>query len=365
MSASSGGRTKKQGRSMTLALGGSPLVGRHIKRGGKSPGAATPKPPGTKGAPAALATDESGIVLDRLGKEIVTLLQAGGAKKKAVRRRLRLGINEVTRFLEAIAAAAAATVPEPSSFSSCGGAPPRGKDGESSKNKTARQGEGGGDGDRPGAAGGKRPACSPHPTSSPVPPAAAIVLICRDVRPARLVEHVHALVALTGTPHLILSQSSSSLGEMFGCKTMAAMAVCPARSPPPLPQALSRPPHSAADPGGTEDIIAQQPTSSGQDGSRSGGSGSGGGEGGGVGARSGGGGSSAMLSATRERVDGGGEEEGRKEEGAGRGELVGGGSGGGSVAPDDRDRVAVDEDVDSFIEFLRRKVRVRSSTTTT
>lgn len=49
---------------------------------GKSPGgpAASPGPPGSKGVAAlALATGESDIVLDRLGKEIVTLLKEGTA----------------------------------------------------------------------------------------------------------------------------------------------------------------------------------------------------------------------------------------------------------------------------------------------
>ena len=53
--------------------------------GGKSPGpTASPGPPGSKGVAAlALAMDESDIVLDRLGKEIVTLLKQGRQKAKA------------------------------------------------------------------------------------------------------------------------------------------------------------------------------------------------------------------------------------------------------------------------------------------
>jgi len=93
----------------------------------------------------------------------------GGSKKEAVRRRLRLGINEVTKFLEATAAVAASCKHE-----SCRKAP-------LGRGKRAGGGEGGGG--------------TPFPT--PRPPS-AIVLVCRDVRPATLVGHVHALVALTG-----------------------------------------------------------------------------------------------------------------------------------------------------------------------
>lgn len=65
-----------------------------------------------------------------------------------------MGINEVTKFLEATAAAGALR---------------------------------GSTSDRIGAKGKACP-----------PPAFAMVLICKDVRPARLVEHLQALVRLTG-----------------------------------------------------------------------------------------------------------------------------------------------------------------------
>lgn len=72
-----------------------------------------------------------------------------------------MGINEVTKFLEATAT-------------------PSGLNDSSSTTTSTSQNGGGGGGS--GGGGG----------------AGAIVIISGDVRPARLVEHLHALVALTG-----------------------------------------------------------------------------------------------------------------------------------------------------------------------
>ncbi|CAN0357029.1 unnamed protein product [Ectocarpus sp. 12 AP-2014] len=325
----SGSGTKKRGRPMTLALAGSPLVGRNAKRGGKSPKhASSPGSSGTKDAALALETNESEIVLDRLGKEIVTLLQAGGSTKDAVRRRLRMGINEVTKFLESKAAAAAAPPKTPSSSSRGGSINRQGIPKASGKCESAQAGAGAGSRARLVAT------APPH-----TPP--AIVLICRDVRPARLVEHVHALVALTATPYLVLSEPSSSLGGVFGCKTMAALAICPARTPPP-PQtsSISPPPSSSTGtPGqerGEEEEHRPPPRARGTR----------------AATREGEGEEKNMEG--REGCSGGEEEEGEGREGDGRR------GGGGEVIVSD-DRVAVDEDVDSFVDFLRRKVRAPPS----
>ncbi|CAN0136201.1 unnamed protein product, partial [Ectocarpus sp. 13 AM-2016] len=309
--------------------------------GGKSPKhASSPRSSGTKGAALALETNESEIVLDRLGKEIVTLLQAGGSKKDAVRRRLRMGINEVTKFLESKAAAAAAPPKTPSSSSRGGSINRQGIPKASGKCESAQAGAGAG-------AGASLVATAPPHT----PP--AIVLICRDVRPARLVEHVHALVALTATPYLVLSEPSSSLGGVFGCKTMAALAICPARNPPP-PQtsSISPPPSSSTGTPGQErgEEEEHKPPPRGTRAATREGEG----EEKNVEGREGCSGGGEEEGEGREDCSGGGGEEEEGREGQGRR----GGGGEGTVSDD---RVAVDEDVDSFVDFLRRKVRAPSS----
>ncbi|CAM9868549.1 unnamed protein product [Ectocarpus sp. 4 AP-2014] len=314
--------------------------------GGKSPKhASSPGSSGTKGAALALETNESEVVLDRLGKEIVTLLQAGGSKKDAARRRLRMGVNEVTKFLESKAATAAAPPKTPSSTSRGGSINRQGIPRASGKCESAQAGAGPGQG--PGARTSLVAPAPPH-----TPP--AIVLICRDVRPARLVEHVHALVALTSTPYLVLSEPSSSLGGVFGCKTMAALAICPGRNPPP-PQtsSISSPPSSSTGTPGQErgEKEEHKPPPRAR----------------GTRAATGEGEGEEKDVEGREGCSGGGEEKGEGREGCsrGRGEeeegREGGGrrDGGGEVAVSD-DQVAVDEDVDSFVEFLRRKVRAPS-----
>ncbi|CBN75943.1 hypothetical protein Esi_0220_0030 [Ectocarpus siliculosus] len=330
---------------MTLALAGSPLVGRNVKRGGKSPKhASSPGSSGTKGAALALETNESKIVLDRLGKEIVTLLQAGGSKKDAARRRLRMGINEVTKFLESKAAAAAAPPKTPSSASRGSSINRQGISKASGKCDSAQAGAG-------AEVGARASLVAPAPPHTPP----AIVLICRDVRPARLVEHVHALVVLTATPFLVLSEPSSSLGGVFGCKTMAALAICPARTPRPAQTSSISPPPSSSTgtPGeekGEEEEHKPPPRARGAT------------------AATGEGEGEEKDVEGREGCSGGGEEEGEEREGCrggGRGreegrEGEGRRDGGGEVTVSD-DRVAVDEDVDSFVEFLRRKVRTPSS----
>ncbi|CAM9831122.1 unnamed protein product, partial [Hapterophycus canaliculatus] len=250
----------------------------------------------------------------------LSLSLSGGSKKDAVRRRLRLGINEVTKFLEGTAAAAAA----------------------------------------PAAAA---PSSAKKPPSSSTAPA-AIVLVCRDVRPPRLVEHLHALVALTSTPHLVLSAPSGSLGRIFGCKTMAALAICPARCSAGQP----RPP-TPKTPGPPDPL----PPATGGGGSAggAGGAGSGGADGG-----SGEGTKLQLPSATSSSDDNrgrSGRTDGEKEAEHGRGARKGGrvarigGEGdegeGGDVKRSDEagaasdSRADVEEDVDSLVEFLRRKVR--------
>ncbi|CAM9942507.1 unnamed protein product [Ectocarpus sp. 12 AP-2014] len=246
-----------------------------------------------------------------------------------------MGINEVTKFLEATAAAAAAAAPPktPSSTSRGGSINRQGIPKASGKCDSAQAGAGAGAGS--GARASLNATAPPH-----TPP--AIVLICRDVRPARLVEHVHALVALTATPCLVLSEPSSSLGGVFGCKTMAALAICPARTPPPPPQtsSISPPPSSSTGtPGqerGEEEEHKPPPRTQG------------------TAAATGDGEGEEKDVEGREGCSGGRgeEEEGREGEGRRGGE--------GEVTVSD-DRVAVDEGVDSFVDFLRRKVRAPSS----
>eukprot|EP00903_Cladosiphon_okamuranus_P006346 g6216.t1 len=342
-------RATKRGRSTAFTVG-SPLVGRrHTKRAGKSPGpAVSPGPPGSKGvAASALATGESDIVLDRLGKEVVALLKEGGSQKDAVRRRLRLGINEVTKFLEATATALAAASYDPNARS----------------------------------------------------PSTTTTASTSDVRPSRLMEHIHALVKLTATPYLVLSGSSRSLGRVFGCKTMAAMAICPARSTPPPAAAAAAAaaalPHSSTDRDGkTEGGPAAEKKETIGDHNGSGGVVAGYGAQGWNGERDGDttdagaaveeekeeeeeeggrqykdrgeGGSQGMVQV------GGGHGEKKKKEAAGEGkgkweERSGGamGSSAGCVRGaestagvlDDRARARADEDVDWFVEFLLRKVK--------
>lgn len=101
-----------------------------------------------------------------------------------------MGINEVTKFLEATAAAAAAAGPPPripSSTSRGGSISRQDSPKASGECDSAQAGTGAG-------AGARESLVAPAPPHTPP----AIVLICRDVRPTRLVEHVHALVALTG-----------------------------------------------------------------------------------------------------------------------------------------------------------------------
>ncbi|CAM9203420.1 unnamed protein product, partial [Discosporangium mesarthrocarpum] len=49
------------------------------------------------------------------------------------------------------------------------------------------------------------------------------LLLCKDVRPIRLVEHLYYMARNTGTPFLVLPTASKLLGEVFGLKSMAAM----------------------------------------------------------------------------------------------------------------------------------------------
>ena len=87
--------------------------------------------------------------------------RTGGRTRDRVRRRLRMGINEVTKFLETTAASSGSN--------------------DCSNTSSRNDGGGGGSGGSGGSGGGE-----------------AIVIISGDVRPTRLVEHLHALVALTG-----------------------------------------------------------------------------------------------------------------------------------------------------------------------
>lgn len=79
-----------------------------------------------------------------------------------------MGINEVTKFLEA----AAATAATPSTTSA--GAKVKKRNDKTGKNEGVLD-------DLSGTAS----------------PTTAVVLVCSDVRPARLVEHLYALAALT------------------------------------------------------------------------------------------------------------------------------------------------------------------------
>ena len=65
----------------------------------------------------------------------------------------------------------------------------------------------------------------------------------------------------TATPHLVLSAPSSSLGRLFGCKTMAALAIGPALPPP-------RPPSTVCGVGSNEAAIARQLVGSGGSGGK-------------------------------------------------------------------------------------------------
>ena len=106
----------------------------------------------------------------------------GGRKRDRVRRRLRMGINEVTRFLEAIAAPSGLNDSSIRNGGGGDGGSGGGGGGGSGGGGTGAGGSGiGGGGDGSDGGGG-----------------GAIVIISGDVRPARLVEHLHALVALTG-----------------------------------------------------------------------------------------------------------------------------------------------------------------------
>ncbi|CAM9224508.1 unnamed protein product [Sphacelaria rigidula] len=127
-----------------------------------------------------------------------------------------MGINEVTKYLEAAAAE------------------------QVSKNAQADPEKSGASGSALGsdslcrsdsASGNSVDPKVADAASTPGSRSCAIVLICRDVRPARLVEHLHSLVALTGTPHLVLPGASGTLGRLFGHKTMAAFAICPSDLP--------------------------------------------------------------------------------------------------------------------------------------
>eukprot|EP00904_Undaria_pinnatifida_P007602 jgi/Undpi1/3972/HiC_scaffold_16.g07340.m1 len=293
------GRTKKRDRGSAAPPTSNTLGGRH-KRHAKSSGSPFSSirlSAGQRTAALSIDPTEAGIVLDRLRKEVVSLLEAGGRTRDRVRRRLRMGINEVTKFLETTAASSGSN--------------------DCSNTSSRNDGGGGGSGGSGGSGGGE-----------------AIVIISGDVRPTRLVEHLHALVALTGTPCLVLpggTSSSSTLGRMLGCKTMAAFAICAAPTPAPTPPPPSAPP----DNGTTSETLDETMPSSGKDESRIGSE-----NGGVVGMRVGAGGAGPEA--------GGGE-------GGGRGEA-GGGRGGGEPVVDNL--AAVDEDVDSFVQFLRRKVRV-------
>lgn len=87
-----------------------------------------------------------------------SVLSPGAPTVKSVKRRLRVGINEVTRSLEALAGAAA----------------------RSPSQQPSKE---------PSRAGSK---------GNAVCPSKAIVLVSRDVRPPTLTQHVHELAALTG-----------------------------------------------------------------------------------------------------------------------------------------------------------------------
>ncbi|CAN0008032.1 unnamed protein product [Scytosiphon promiscuus] len=349
MSNSGGGRTKKRGRAMALTLAGSPLVGRNMKRAGKSPAPSTsPKSVGSQGAMPALAIDESDIVLDRLEKEIAILLRAGDSTQNMRHTTVLVTMSTTTTFCQKVLFLVAMG---PKGF--------RGVHSDSIHPHT-------------------RAHTAHGPLSTPrsfdlslrriqerrgpatVKTGDKRVLVCRDVRPPRLLEHLHALVSLTSTPHLILSASSGSLGRVFGCKTMAALAICPPRcsAPPPRrPTSTNRAPpaplssatnDSGAGTGGAS-THARLPcgNSDGKDASARNGSADDGGA-----DRKG----DSEAGQGEQPVQGEADAGVGAAEGADQGRGVREGGGGVSVASDVT--AHVDEGVDSLLEFLRRKVRV-------
>lgn len=99
---------------------------------------------------------------------------SGDAKRRArVRRRLRMGTNEVTKFLENTAAKAIAI-------------------GDDDRQRCHKPLAHGSDSNCGGDDTGDKKKCISDRSSR------GVVLICRDVRPARLVEHLHHLTAFTG-----------------------------------------------------------------------------------------------------------------------------------------------------------------------
>lgn len=130
-------------------------------------------------------------------------------------------------------------------------------------------------------------------------------------------------------PHLVLPEASGSLGRTFGCKTMAAFAICPRPTPAPEPEKVE---HLKAEATSVGDIVEAD----GRDRSR-------------VGAVSAAAPSSELAAPPEGGSEGGGQvSPGAALERQTAAEEQAGASGG---------RLPVDDDVDSFVDFLRQKVK--------